>query len=78
MFFTRFGAVIAWILVGLGSLRTGLGFYLAFTAQDNGAAARTYLAAKNTGEAINEGLLAIFAGVVVGILVEISNSLDEE
>jgi hypothetical protein len=76
--FTRIGSVIAWVLVALGAFRTALGFLLAFGADDSEAAARALLAAANTGEAINEGMLAILAGVVVGVLVEISKSVAQQ
>ena len=78
MFFTRIGQIIAWILFVLGTLRCGLGFLGAFgteTAEDMRAFAKHILAAETTGEAINEGMIAIFAAVCLGILVEISRNI---
>lgn len=75
MVITKIGSVIAWVLLVLGAFRVTLGFLVAFGADDNEAASRALFAAANTGEAINEGTLAIIAGVALGILAEISKSV---
>ena len=81
MFFTRAGHVIAWLLFGLGTIRCSLGFLGAFGAEsdeDMRAFAQYILAAETTGEAINEGMIAIFAAVCLGVLVEISRNLSQD
>lgn len=75
MFFTKVGKVLAYIIFALGVLRVALGLLIAFGAHsmtDNAAAARQYLGASNTGEAINEGTIYILVAVALGILCEIS------
>lgn len=77
MFFTRIGTLLAYIGFGLGIIRTALGFSIALGTENmdsNIAAAQRYLAASNTGEAINEGLTYIIVSVALGILCEISRS----
>jgi len=81
MFFIRFGSVIAWICTVLGILKTALGFFLAFkteSAEQMKAAAREYLAAATTGEAINEGMFMIAFGVLTGVLVQIAKNTNRE
>lgn len=75
MFFTRIGKVIAHFVFWLGLLRVALGYLVAFGTADmesNGAAARRYLAATSSGEAINEGMIYILLAVALGVLCEIS------
>lgn len=78
MFFTRAAIFIAYLLFVLGSIRVALGAFFAATAEDNAAAAGRFFAAATTGEAINEGTLAIFAGVCLGVLAEISKALQSK
>ncbi|MFA6155057.1 hypothetical protein [Mesorhizobium sp.] len=73
MFFTKFGLVIAWLLLTVGTFRVGTAFYIAYTMQTN--MAPRYLGSKTTGEVIDAGLLYILIGVALGVLVEISRSL---
>lgn len=75
MFFTKIGKILAHLMFWLGLLRVAMGFLFAFGAPDmesNRAAARHFLSAATTGEAINEGMIAILIAVALGILVEIS------
>lgn len=75
MFFTKIGKILAHLLFWLGLLRVGMGFLFAVGTPDmenNRAAARHFLGAANTGEAINEGMIAILVGIALGILAEIS------
>ena len=68
---------LAYLGFGLGVIRTGLGFFFAITTdtfEANVAAARRYLAAADTGEAINSGFIYILASVALGILCEISRN----
>lgn len=77
MFFTKTARIVAFLMFGLGVLRLAMGAILAFgtdTMADNQAAARHILAASNTGEAINEGMLYIFAAIALGVLSEISRN----
>lgn len=77
MFFTAVGKILAYLGFGFGVLRVGLGFQIASQSPDmeaNVAAAREYLAAANTGEAINEGFTYILVSVALGILCEISRN----
>lgn len=79
--FVKLGSVIAWLLFGFGALRTLLGFFFAFgtdTMEANEFAARRYLASANTGEAINEGIMLIVAGVAIGLIVQIANNTAEK
>lgn len=77
MFFTKVGKVLAYIIFALGVLRVALGLLIAFGAHsmsDNAAAARQYLGASNTGEAINEATIYILVAVALGVLCEISSN----
>ncbi len=72
----KLGAILAWILVFVGGLRTAMGFYVgfAFTAEQNTFAARRYLGTVNSGEAINQGMIFLVVGVVLGVLVKIARN----
>lgn len=75
MFFTRVGTVLAYLGFVLGVLRYGLSVYFAIATPDmaaNAAAAKRYLAATNTGLAMDEGALLIVSSVALGVLCEIS------
>ena len=77
MFFTRIGLLFAYLGFGIGVIRVGLGFFGAYGTEsmiDNIAFAKRYLAASNTGEAINSGFLFIGVSVALGVLCEISKS----
>ena len=72
----RLGSIIAWVLTVLGLLRISLGLAVAFgtTAESNSVFAERYLAAANTGEAINEGMVMLGIGVVIGLLATIARN----
>lgn len=75
MFFTKIGTWIAHIVFWLGTTRVIVAAVLAFGSENMGqnvAASRRYLAASNTGEAINEGMMYMLVGVALGVLCEIS------
>ncbi|MBW9053477.1 hypothetical protein [Rhizobium mesosinicum] len=77
MFFTRVGKIIAHVIFWVGVIRVGTGFLIAFGAPDmesNALASRRYLAAATSGEAINEGGIAILLAVVIGVLCEINSN----
>jgi hypothetical protein len=81
MFFTKIGKILAHLMFWLGLLRVAMGFLFALGAPDmesNRAAARHFLSAATTGEAINEGMIAILVGVAFGILAEISARLSAD
>ncbi len=66
-------------IFALGAIKTVVGFLVAFGigAEDNSAAARRYLAAANSGEAIDEGIMMLMAGVMVGLVVHTAKKQDE-
>ena len=67
--------MIAHLMLWLGLLRVGMGLLVASGTADmesNQAAARRYLAAATSGEAINEGLMYIVFGVSLGVLCQIA------
>ena len=76
MFMIRLGSFFAWALIALGGIRVVLGLLIAFGTDpgDNTEAAQILLASANTGEAIDEGFLAILAGIVVGLLTTIAKN----
>lgn len=75
MFFTKIARVLALVLFGLSVLRLAMGFMVAFTASDNAGMSARYLGTANSGEAINQGFLSLFAAVALGVVAEISKSL---
>ncbi|CUH41572.1 hypothetical protein RUM4293_00446 [Ruegeria atlantica] len=71
----RLGSIIAWIAVILGSIRMGMGWYVASQfpgTEENLAASKRYLATANSGDAIDQGTIILIAGVVIGLLVRIA------
>ena len=68
---TKAASVLSYLLIVLGVLRGGLGFAIAFYLTDTSAAERRYLGSASTGEAIDQGLMMIFVGITLGILVKI-------
>lgn len=79
MFFTRIAAIIAWILFVLGAFRAILAFIIAVGTDDltdNAIASRRYFGTENTGAAIDEGMMILAVGVVLGVLVEISRAVN--
>ena len=77
MFFTKIARIFAQILFGFSVLRLVTGFMVAFTANDNAAMSARYLGTANSGEAINQGFLWLFAAVALGVMTEISKLLSE-
>lgn len=76
MFFTRVGKIVAHLIFWLGLLRVTIGFFVAFGTADmesNRIATSRYLGAGTSGEAINEGIIAILLAVALGVLCEISS-----
>lgn len=77
MFFIWIGNVIAWVGLIFGSLRLGVGFYVAMQndASERAALARRYLGSTSSGEAIDQALRIILVAVAFGILVKIASIL---
>lgn len=69
------GRLLAWALITLGSLRVAIGFYVASLYDDQAAyqaAASRYLGSAGSGEAIDQGLIAIGVGIGFGLLARIA------
>ncbi|WP_027237813.1 hypothetical protein [Leisingera caerulea] len=75
MFFRGLGSLLSYAILALGCYKAGFGIYLAMTVSDPQFAARRYLAADTTGEAINMGLTYILGAVVLGLLVQIAHGV---
>ncbi len=73
MFFTKAGAVIAWLAFIFGVLDAVVGFAIAFWGAD--ASATEILRGRTTGQVIDRGLYWAGVGIVLGILTEISRSV---
>ena len=71
MLFTHIGRVGAYLLSISGILLALAGFV---AANNPGSEVGQFLAGR-TGEAINKGLIALFVGVVLGVITEISYSV---
>lgn len=74
MFFTRLGGIAAWLAFVGGALRVASGLLVA-QSENYEAIARRYLGSKTPGEAIDQGLMVLIFGICLGVLVEISRSL---
>ncbi len=67
MFFTRIGQVFAHLIFWLGLIRVATGFLVAFGLADMEIVGR-----RTSGEAIDQGFIAIVLAVALGVLCEIS------
>jgi uncharacterized membrane protein len=77
LYYVKLGQFIAAALIFLGAIRFALGLWVAstFDTQEGmTAASRRYLATNNSGEAIDQALWMIVAGVVVGLLAKIATN----
>ena len=74
MIFVWLGRALAWVLLLLGAARAGIGFLIASIPDQATyeAATRRYIGSGTTGEAIDQGLLWVAAGIVVGLLARIA------
>lgn len=71
MFLVGIGHVIGWGLIILGSIELYLGVYVAYAFSDPEAytaAAARYLGSGSSGEAIDQGVMRIAAGVAFLLL----------
>ena len=78
MLFIRLGAFAAWIILIAGFMRFAMGLFVAtmFDSQESMiAATRRYLGTTSSGEAMDQGILALVIGIALGLLVEIAKSL---
>jgi len=78
MIFTLLGKIIAWLALIVGSLRIGVGIFVASIDDPEryAFAANRYLGSTG-GEAIDKGFYAVLIGVTLGILAEISSSVSK-
>lgn len=76
MFFIRAGSIMAWGAVILSAFKLTVGLWIALTLDKEQmiAASKLYLGTATSGEAIDEGLIMLAAGIIVGLLVEIAKS----
>jgi len=77
---TKLASLLAWIIVVVSSIRLGVAVFLAFgseTIAENEASSRIYLGAANSGEAINEELLTLLVGVLIGVFASISRNVED-
>lgn len=75
------GKLLAWALLAFGSLRVAMGFYVAnaFSEQEAWEAANArYLGSSTSGEAFDQGLMFVAAGIVVGLLVRLAAKRDRK
>jgi hypothetical protein len=84
MFFTRIGKVFAHLIFWLGLFRVAMGFFVVFGSADmesSRALASNIFGGKTTGQAIDQGFIAVVLAVALGVLCEISakrNKPDEQ
>lgn len=73
--FVKLGKLIAGLLLIYGALRLVMGIWVAtaFESRESMlAASRRYLATENSGDAIDQGMILIVAGVILGLLAKIA------
>jgi len=78
MIFTLLGKVIAWLALIVGSLRVGMGFWIASIDDPvrYAFAVKRYLGSvSSSGEAIDRGMYTVLFGIALGVLTEISTSV---
>lgn len=76
MIFVRLGKLLAWTLLVLGVFRAGTAWYVAFAFTYPAAltaAQSRYVGPGTTGEAVDQGLMWISMGIVVGLFVQIAD-----
>ncbi len=73
MFFVYAGKVIAWLAIALGLIRISMGLFVATQYDGHADAIARYLGSVETsGDAIDQGLITLVIGVVVGLLAHIA------
>lgn len=74
LFFTRLGAVLAWVALVLGAMRLGPGLVVAWNDPPPASVVRL-LGSGTSGHAIDQGIMMILFAVGLGMLTEISRSV---
>lgn len=74
MFFIKVGSAISWLFVVYGLFRAIISSLIAF-GFITGVKSSRYFGSGTAGEHIDEGFMIFFAGIVLGLLVKIANSL---
>ena len=77
MFYTKIAKFISAIILLLGIFRIAMGIVVVTSETPKLAAAR-YLGSGTSGEAIDKGFLYIFIAITLGVLVEISITLQKK
>ena len=74
----RAGKVLSWLLIIFGGMRALVGLVIAFSLEgaELAAATQRYLGSGGAGDAIDEGIYAVAAGIVVGLLARIASNTD--
>ncbi|WP_171234266.1 hypothetical protein [Ruegeria sp. HKCCA6837] len=69
MFFVHAGKVTAWLAIALGLIRVSMGLFVATQFDGQADAVARYLGkVEASGDAIDQGLITLVIGVVVGLL----------
>ncbi|MEO0636732.1 MAG: hypothetical protein AAFY73_08805 [Pseudomonadota bacterium] len=76
MFFVRVGSVVAWLMTIFGFVRLCTAIYIAMTLEGDAmiAASRRYLSTSDLGSAIDGSAYTVFAGIALGLLVQIAKN----
>jgi len=75
MLFLKLGKIIAWLLLAFGTIKLAMGLYVAlnFDSIELVQATKRYIGSGTTGEAIDQGIMLIVAGVFFGLIVKIAS-----
>jgi hypothetical protein len=74
MIFTKLCRIVAFLVVGFGLMRLGMGILLA-TTYEPGTDLSLFIGRRTTGQVIDQGVYAIVAGIVLGTLTDISRAV---
>ena len=78
MFFLKLGKFVAYVVSAFAVFRIASSLFITFGTEDmaaNIATSQRYLAAANSGEAINEATYVLLAAIVLGAFCEIGLSI---
>lgn len=78
MFFTRFGYVVAIIILTFGVLQIGVGILAATTDIQVNEAGIPMVGNKTSGQTIDSGVYKMLFAMALGILAEISRSIGKK
>lgn len=76
MTFSTMGRVLAFLMIVFAVLRVTMGFIVASIGTPEAAA--RYLGSRSSGGAIDQGLILLALGIVVGVLTDISRSVRKQ